>query len=122
MSDFVKLAELVGKEFTIEKVWPAEYILWDGTTKTMLKSKEPTKGYRKTYNLETSKGKVGMGATMVGNLMEAIQENGSANIIGRSFSLASNGQTGKDIRYFVNAIEAPQDEDTVDFGDYGGTS
>jgi hypothetical protein len=105
MSDvkYIKLSDLVDSEFTVEKIFFPQYKLWDNDAKKMLVSERWEKGYRKIYGVVSDKGTLDVSATQIGNMLEAVSKGGEANIIGRTFSVKSNGQTGKEIRYYINA-------------------
>jgi hypothetical protein len=126
---YVKKQDLVGVAFTIEKVWPAQYTVWDNVARTMLKSDVPKKGHSKNYNVVTNKGTVGVSAYMLGNFFEAVQKDGNSTIIGATFNLKSNGKEGKEVRYFIDVVEVetpaetpgppplPEEEETLNADD-----
>jgi hypothetical protein len=101
---YIKMSDLVDKEFTVEKVWPFKWKMWDNVAKTMLTSDTYVKDHRKVYGVVTDMGTVDMSATNLGSMLEGTSKEGSANIIGKTFYLKSNGKTGIDIRYFINPV------------------
>lgn len=117
---FTKLSALVDDVFTVEKVGEHKYKMWDNSQSKMLISDEPQKGYRKVYPVDTNKGRLDLGAGQLGNLLESVSYAGSAEIVGKSFSVKSNGKTGMEIRYFLNPVKTPKSEPSVegdpDFG------
>jgi len=117
MSDYTKLSSLVDDKFTVQKVFGYKYKMWDNEQRKMLISETWMKDYRKMYTLDTDKGTLDLSASQMGNLLESITKDGRADINGRSFSVKSNGKSGMDIRYYLNAVKdapvapkAPQNE------------
>jgi len=117
MSEYIKLSGLVDSQFTINKVFGYRYKMWDNEQRKMLISETWVKDYRKMYTLDTDKGTLDLSASQMGNLLESITKDGRADINGRSFSVKSNGKSGMDIRYYLNAVKdapvapkAPQNE------------
>lgn len=108
MSEYIKLSGLVDSQFTINKVFGYRYKMWDNEQRKMLISETWVKDYRKMYTLETDKGTLDLSASQMGNLLESITKDGRADINGRSFSVKSNGKSGMDIRYYLNAIKDTQ--------------
>ena len=102
--DYIKLSSLVGDTFRIDKVWGFNFKKWDDASKQMLSQDEWTRGYAKKYQVDTSKGKLDLGTGQLGSLLEAVFKNGIADLNGQTFAVKSNGKTGKEIRYFFNAI------------------
>lgn len=102
---FTKLSELVDGIFTVEKVWGYKWKKWDNDAKKMLVSEQYEKGFRKIYGVETDKGSLDLSAGQMGNILESVSKDGKADIIGRTFSVKSNGKTGIDIRYYLNAVK-----------------
>lgn len=108
-SNFTKLSELVDSHFTIKKVFPPTWKMWDAAQRKMLMSHSPEKGYRKLYGVDTDKGKMDLGSGQLGNLLEAVFDDGRADINGVTFLVKSNGKTGIDIRYFFSVVEDPSE-------------
>ena len=104
--NYTKLSELVGKTFTVEKVWGYSWKKWDNDAKKMLVSKDYQEGYRKVYEVDTDRGKLDLGTGQMGTLLEAVFRNGTADINNVTFEVKSNGKTGMDIRYFFNVVKA----------------
>jgi hypothetical protein len=105
MSDYTKLSNLVDDQFVVNKVFGYKYKVWDNEQRKMLMSETWVKGYRKMYTLETDKGTLDLSASQMGNLLESVTKDGRADINGRAFSVKSNGKSGMDIRYFLNAMK-----------------
>jgi len=105
MSDYVKLSSLVDGTFTVQKVFGYKFKMWDNATKKMLISEKWEKDYRKMYTIDTDRGTLDVSASQMGNMLEAVTKDGRADINGRAFSVKSNGKTGMDIRYYINAVK-----------------
>ena len=121
---FVRMSDLVAKDFTVEKVWGYKWKKWDNVARQMLPSDTYVAEHSKKYDVDTDKGKLDVSATQFGSMLEGVSQNGEANVVGRTFHVKSNGKTGMEIRYFINPVrdakpEKPveQDEDTIDLSD-----
>lgn len=101
---YIKLSDLVGDQFTIEKAGGYNFKKWDDNAKRMLISETYQEGYRKVYTVDTDKGRMDLGSGQISSLLEAVYKNGVADITNRTFTVKSNGKTGMDIRYFFNAM------------------
>lgn len=112
---YTKLSELVGENFTIEKVLGYKYKMWDVDAHKMLISDDWVKGYRKIYGLDTSKGRMDVSSSQMGNLLESVTEDGRSDLNGRTFNLKSNGKSGMDIRYFFNPVKDTTEITQEDF-------
>lgn len=102
---YTKLSALVDDTFKVEKVFGYKFKMWDNNERKMLMSDTWVKGYQKKYTLETDKGVLDLSAGQMGNLLEAITQDGRADINGRTFLVKSNGKSGMDIRYFLNVAK-----------------
>ena len=126
MSDYIKLSNLVNDTFTVNKVFGYKFKMWDNEQRKMLISDSYVQGYRKMYTLETDKGTLDLSASQLGNILEAVTSDGRADINGRTFSVKSNGKSGMDIRYYINATKdapaAPMKATEDDFYQYGEPS
>lgn len=101
---YTKLSNLVGQDFTVEKVWGYKFKQWLPETKTMKSEDTWFEGSRKVYQVVTDKGQLDLGTGQIGNLFESVQHGGKSDIIGVTFNVKSNGKTGKDIRYYLNPV------------------
>lgn len=111
--DYVKLSDLVGKTFRVDKVWGYQFQMWDAANKKMLRSDTWQEGYRKTYNLETDQGKLTVSAGQLGQMLEVYVKDGKSDLVGQGISVKSNGKQGMDIRYFFNRGEVQPANDEV---------
>jgi len=114
---YTKLSALVGEIVRIEKVFPFKYKVWDPAQSKMLISDTWKKDYRKIYTADTNKGRLDLSAGQVASLLEAVSEDGRADINGRDFEIKSNGKSGMDIRYFFNPVKESSNEE-YDFEGY----
>ncbi len=101
---FVKLVELVDKEFTVERVFGYKWKMWDEANRKMLVSDSYQQGYRKVYQISTDKGTLDISSNQYANMLEAVSQDGEADVNHRTFAVKSNGKTGMDIRYYINAV------------------
>ena len=109
---FTKLSALVDDEFTIESVQGYKYKMWDNANSKMLVSDNYEKGYRKLWQVVTDKGQLDLGDGQMGNLLVGVMHSGKADINGCTFAVKSNGKSGLDIRYYLNAVKtAPPEEE-----------
>lgn len=102
MQEYIKLGSLVGNTFTVEKVGPTSFKMWNPQTNKMDVSDTWQQGFQKKYQVETDKGKLELSSSQLSQLLEGVVQNGVADINGKSFSVKSNGKTGMEIRYFLN--------------------
>lgn len=108
MGDFVKMKDLVGSTFTVQRVVKYSYKMWDSVASTMRVSDTYVEGHRKVYTVETDKGVVDISANQLGSMLEGVSREGRADIVHRTFSVKSNNKTGMDIRYWINPVrDAP---------------
>jgi len=101
---YVKLSELVDKDFTVLSVKGFTFKRWNNEERKMEVSDEWKEGFSKKYLVETDKGMLDMGTGQLASLLEAVFYNGVADINGQRFKVKSNGKSGMDIRYFFNRI------------------
>lgn len=109
---FITLKALINDTFTIEKVFPPTYKMWDVKQGKMLTSPTWVKGYRKTYGVDTNKGKLDLGSGQIGTLLESVFDDGRADLNGVTFKVKSNGKQGMEVRYFFDVVN---DEDQASY-------
>lgn len=102
---YTKLSDLVGENVKIEKVFPYKFKMWDNAQHKMLISDDWQEGYRKIYTADTNKGRLDLSSSQLANMLEAVTEDGRADVNGRTFNIKSNGKMGMEIRYFFNAVK-----------------
>lgn len=113
MSNYIKMSDLVDKEFTVLSVKPFAWKMWDKVAKKMLVSDTYVAQHRKVYGVVTDKGTVDMSANNLGNMLESTSKDGQSSIIGKTFHVKSNGKTGMDIRYFINPVRDAKPKEWV---------
>lgn len=101
---YTNLKELVGNEFIVEKAYGFTWKRWDNEAKRMLVAERHEQGFSKRYTLETDKGKLDISGAQLGQMLEGAYSQGKADLIGRTFKVASNGKTGMEIRYYLNPV------------------
>jgi len=117
---YTKLYNLVNDTFTIETIDGFTWKKWDNDQKKMLTADSYADVYRKIYEVVTDKGTLDLGQGQVGSLLESVLYFGTANLLGQTFKVKSNGKTGVDIRYYFNPTTPAVkrvveiDEDTKD--------
>lgn len=108
MSEFIKMKDLVGNQFTVQKVVKYSFKMWDTVSNTMRVSDTYVADHRKVYTVETDKGVLDISATQFGSMLEGVSRDGRSDIVHQTFSVKSNGKTGIDIRYWINPVrDAP---------------
>ena len=100
---FTKLGALIDQVFTVTKVGGYQFKMWSPTENKMLVSDTWEKGYQKKYRVETDKGILELSSSQLSQLLEGVVKDGVADINGRSFQVKSNGKTGLEVRYYLNA-------------------
>lgn len=103
---YKKLSELVDSDIVIQSVGLPKYVAWDDVNKKYLTEDNWFKGAQKKYPVTIEyfgDVVVDMSASQVGTMLEAVMHAGQSNIIGATFNVKSNGKTGQEIRYFLNA-------------------
>lgn len=114
MVDFNKLSNLVDQDIQIESVMGFQWKMWDATNNKMLVSDTWQKDYQKRYQVVTDKGQLDMSQSQMANMLEGVCHAGKSDIIGCTFHVKSNGKSGKEIRYFLNAVKTAPQEDPND--------
>lgn len=99
--DYVKLSEIT--DFEVKSVGNYYWQKWDGTQ--MLKSQSYEKDYRQAWDVETDKGRLTASRDQVMQMLVGCMYQGKSDIIGKKFTVKTNGKTGKEIRYFINAAK-----------------
>lgn len=102
---FTKLSKLVDSEFTIERVHGFKYKAWNPQESKMVINDEWFEGARKLYQVDTDKGTLDLSEGQLGTIFAKSQQNGKSDVIGVTVGVKSNGKTGIDIRYYLNALK-----------------
>lgn len=101
---WTKLKDLVDDEFTVQKVWGFKWKMWLQGESRMHVSDTWEKDHKKMWQVETDKGELDLSDMQFGLMLAGIYQGDSANIVGRTFSVKSNGKEGIDIRYYINPV------------------
>lgn len=107
---YTKLSALVDSTFKVERVSEYRYKRWNTETNKFEVSDSWQKDFKKTYTLDTDKGLLDVSQGQLANMLEAVSYKGEASLPGKTISVKSNGKTGIDIRYYLNAAK-PEKED-----------
>lgn len=111
---FTKLSNLIGSEFTVEDVGEYVFKRWNAGEGKMDISQDWQEGYRKVYPVTSDKGLLDMGSGQLGSLLEACFYGGKVDLIGKTFSVKSNGKMGMDIRYYFNLVNKKSAQKKLD--------
>lgn len=115
--NYEKLSNLVDENITIENVLGFQWKMWDAQNNKMLVSENWQKDYQKRYQVITDKGQIDMSQSQVANMLEGVCHAGKSDIIGCTFHVKSNGKTGKEIRYFLNAVRTSENSSQSELGE-----
>lgn len=70
-----------------------------------LQSNTPAFGFRQMFAFETEDGILELGSGQLGNMLSQCMDfDGSASIIDKTFTVASNGKEGTEKRYFIDRV------------------
>jgi len=114
MSLFKKLSEL--ETLTVKNVTGYEWKAWDDANKKMHSWQQYPKdcpaGLKpgKRWTLDCQEGVVEVSSHQFGNMLEACNYQGVSDPRGKKFNVKNNGQTGKEIRYFINLAYQTQED------------
>jgi hypothetical protein len=117
MAEYIKLKDLIDGEFTVEKVWGFKWKKWDPEANKMLVSDEYEKDFRKIYGITTDKGSLDVSSSQFASMLEGVSEGGQADVVGKSYTVKSNGQTGMEIRYYINPVRERKESDNKPVSD-----
>lgn len=110
MSDYTKLGDLDGQTFTIDEAYGFQFKKWDAEARRMLTSDRWEDGFRKIYTVSSNKGKFDLSAPQMKDLLESTYSKGTANIVGKSFTVKKViGQNDIPKYYFKLVKEARQE-------------
>lgn len=119
---YVKLSELDGKSFTVQKAYGFSFKKWDEASRRMLMETQwrqglREEGYRKVYGVETNVGVMDLSEAQLKNMLEAVYERGVADINNKTFSVKKYvGKNDIPVYYFKvdrDAKPQPSTQDTV---------
>jgi hypothetical protein len=102
--------------FTVNKVFGFKWELWVEAERRYVRENNWFQGASKKYNLGVSvngvQGYLTVSNTQYANMLEAYSNEGKSDIIGRDFSVKTNGKEGMEIRYYINPNYPKQVEQT----------
>ena len=107
---FVKLKDI--SEFQVLDSRGYKWKNWDG--EKYVTSDTYEKGFQKKYSFVTDIGILEISTAQLGQMLEGVFEQGKSNVINKRFYVKTNGQTGKEIRYFINPVRDQQETDNFE--------
>ena len=110
MSDYTKLGDLDGKTFTIDEAYGFQFKKWDAEARRMLTSYRWEEGYRKIYTVSSDKGKFDLSARQMKDLLEVTYSKGTANIVGKSFTVKKVIGQNDIPNYYFNLVREARQE------------
>lgn len=101
---YIKLADKLC--FTVQKVLGFKYKMWDGVG--MVIKDEWFEGSTKKWQVETEKGVLDLSNSQLSSCLITTfdAQTMTAKLQGARFEVKTNGQTGKEIRYFFQRLDA----------------
>lgn len=109
-----KLAE--GYQFTVDGILHFFWEAWDNANKRFEVSPQPVPAtnsgdlrFAKKWLIKTKTGTLKLSQAQIADCLEkCLQKTGTANLIGKSFRVKTNGKTGMEIRYWFNPMREPE--------------
>ena len=101
---YVKLGDLDGKQFTVEKAYGYEYKKWDNEARRMLTSEKWQEGFQKRYGLDTSEGKLEVSDRQIKDMLAGTYKQGKADINGVTFKVKKVVGQNDIPNYFFNVV------------------
>lgn len=115
---FIKLSELDGKEFTVDKAYGYQYKFWDEGSRRMLVSDTYEQGYRKVYGIVTDQGGMDLSEAQMKNILVAAYKQGVADIIGKTFAVKKVVGANDIPNYYFKVVQGtPQPRPSNDLFD-----
>lgn len=125
---YLKLGELDGKSFTVEKAWGYQFQKWDEGSSRFLReekwqeSMRGDRGWQKKYDLDTTDGKLSVSEAQIKTMLAAAYKNGVANIVGVTFKVKKVVGQNDIPNYYFNVDhnatpKTTQDKVVEDIGD-----
>lgn len=103
--NYIKIADLVGSNFVIEKAWGYRWKKWDDGSNRYILSEKYEQGFSKRYTIDTDKGRVEVSRNQFKDILEAAYQQGKVDLVGKVFSVKSNGKEGSEgAVYYFNLI------------------
>ena len=107
---YVKLSELDGQQFTVEKAYKFCFKKWDGANRRMLVEnnwQEFMRGdrdWRKIYAVDTNKGKMDLSQKQLKDMLEGVYIDGIADVNGKTFTVRKVVGQNDIPNYFINPV------------------
>lgn len=99
---FQKLKDL--SQFTVKSYVKKVWSKWDEANKKFIKSDVWMTGLSPKYEVETEGGQLELSQDQMGQMLVATLSGGQANIVGRTFTVKTNGKEKLEIRYYLNLL------------------
>ena len=107
--NFKKISEV--KSFTIRKIAKTYFERWNDTEKKYEKSEVWAEGFSPKWLIETPEYFLPLSKDQISQcLMSSFKLDGTSNIVGKSYTVKTNGKVGKEIRYFLNEMRMPSSQ------------
>ena len=104
---FVKLKDLDGKEFTVEKAQKFQWKKWDSNESKMLTSEKWEQGFNKRFPVDTKEGLLELSEKQMSDMLIGVCVDGKADVVGKTYKVKrheSQGQQGVRIAYYINPV------------------
>lgn len=115
MADFIKLSELDGESFSVQKTYGFCFKKWDEANRKMLVEdnwNETMKGdrnWRKIYAVDTNRGRMDLSERQLKDMLGGVYSNGVADINGRTFTVKKYVGENNIPTYYINPTkDAPK--------------
>lgn len=102
--EYTRLNKLIGEDFTVKEVQGYKWKMWLEAEGRMTVSSTYLEGHSKKWQVLTDKGLLDISDYQFGSMLAGVFDNGSANPIGKTFNVKSNGKQGKEVRYYINPV------------------
>lgn len=104
---YTKIRDLVGKAFSVERVFGYQWVKWDEATRKMSRADTYFEGAQMQWGLLTTEGILNLSRRQYSDMLLATEQKGEAVIPGQSFLVTS--KTGaNDITYYNFRVLAPE--------------
>lgn len=101
---WVATKDLVGTTFRVEDVKKRSYRKWNEATSKFDYEDRPSRGFSAFWSVETNVGTWSASGGQYSQILLAAENEGLSDVLGKTFSCASNGEKGKEVRYFFDLV------------------
>lgn len=115
---YVKLKDLDGDIFTIERVTGHKFAMWDQASNKVLTADKPTKGYQKRWMIDTDRGRLEVSQAQFSKLLECVYKDGVADLNNKTISVKWNGKEKLESDYWFNLVHRETIEEPDQYGGY----